>query len=183
MTRSSTSASATMSPIEQIRAASRGTVCLAVFLRHAGCPFLSRELDRIAAARAELEALPVRLILVTLWNSDGAPERFAQRGLADVLRVSDPDRKSHRWAGLRRARLWDVAGPRVWWPALRAMASGHLPRVPRGDIRQLPGLALVRDGHILARHVSGTSYDLPEPVAFCRRHLPETPSADSERLG
>ena len=70
---------------------------------------------------------------------------FEAYGLADVPRVTDPDRTLYRAFKLRRGRLRQLFGFRVWRRAFSAALRGHWPGSLQGDSFQMPGLFLIRD--------------------------------------
>lgn len=140
-----------------------------VFLRHGGCPFCRETLALLQKARAAVEAAGVGIVLVHLMSEPEAAALFARYALEDMPRYGDPDRKLYEFFGLLRARFDRVAGPRVWWRGLMATLRGHLPGVPRGDIFQLPGTFLVRDGEILHASRPETSAGQVDFVEFVKR--------------
>lgn len=140
----------------------RGPILL-VCLRHFGCSFCREALERLARDRSAIEASGVRLVLVHQSDEAGAARFLDTFGLGGVDRVSDPRRWLYFHLGLRQGGPWQLLGPKVWF---RALAAGVLKRHGlgrvQGDVRQLPGVFLIRDGVVLAAHVHRTAADNPD---------------------
>ncbi len=142
---------------------SRQTPILLVCLRHFGCTFCRAALARLAEERATIEGKGTRLVLVHQSPESEAAAFFQTYGLADVHRVSDPQRWLYFHLGLRRGGPWQLLGPKVWARAISAgLFRRHgLGRVV-GDARQMPGVFLIRDGVVLAAFVYRTAADNPD---------------------
>lgn len=56
--------------------------------------------------------------------------------------LADPDRQAYKAFGLERAGWWQIAGPQVWLPSIRALLRGGVGR-PVGDVQQLPGAFVI----------------------------------------
>lgn len=145
---------------------SREHPTLLVFLRHAGCTFCREAMAELAVRRPAMEAKGARLALVHM----GTPEAFAvfaaRYGLGDVPAVADPARRLYQGLGLRRGTLKQVMG----WQVVRRGTGAffaHGLGIPHGDTLQLPGVFLLRDGHVVRRYFHQTSADKPDYVALC----------------
>jgi peroxiredoxin len=73
--------------------------------------------------------------------------------------LADPQRDTYRAFGLKRGSLWEVVGPPVYAPGLRAAARGHYVERAIGDVMQLPGTFIIdREGIVrwakVARHAA-----------------------------
>lgn len=123
---------------------------LLVFLRHFGCTFCREMLSDVSKNREVFEANGTRVVLVHMSPDDEAVEMFAQFGLEDVDRVSDPDRILYRAIGLSRGRLSQLFGARVWWRGIRAgLVDGNGVGFPSADPFQMPGIFLVQNGKVV----------------------------------
>lgn len=91
-----------------------------------------------------------------------AAKFFAQYGLDDLPRISDPEQKLYAAFELKRGSLTQVAGPGVWLPGLKSLLSGYLPGIPQGDVLQMPGAFLIHNGRILRAFRHETSADRPD---------------------
>lgn len=126
-------------------------------------------MERLGREQSALAALGTRLVLVHQGPEEEAREMLHGYGLGAVDRVSDPRRWLYFHLGLRRGGPWQLLGPRVW---LRALGAGLLKRHGlgrvTGDLRQMPGVFLLRDGVVLAAFVHRTAADNPDYQALAR---------------
>jgi peroxiredoxin len=137
---------------------------LVVFLRHAGCTFCRQALDDLAKNRKAITADGTGIVLVHMEPDTIAAELFAHYGLADLPRISDPERRLYQAVGLARGGMLQVAGPDVWLPGLASLLTGHLPGIPTADVLQMPGAFLIQDGKIIRAYRNKTS---AERVDYC----------------
>lgn len=155
---------------ESIAELSRGQDCLIVFLRHSGCTFCREALADLRNQRVAIGAQHVRPILVHMGDETSGKSFFAAYGLDDWSRISDPKLKLYRAYGLERGRFSQLLSPLVWWRGFKAaILRGHAFGAPRGDIRQMPGTFLVRDGQIIAAHRYATAADRPDYCELAKR--------------
>jgi len=148
---------------------SRATRLLVVFLRHGGCPFCREMLAEVAECRAEVEAAGAQLALVHMMPDEQARQLFANYGLADVARVSNPEQKLHRALSLNRGSALNVMGPKVWWAGFKSvLLRGHRFGRPAGDVFQLGGAFLIHNGEILTAYRSKTSFEQPDFIALAK---------------
>lgn len=153
---------------------SRQTPTLVVFLRHSGCPFCREALSRIAHDRREIEGAGTRIVLVHMLPDEQAAKFFAEYGLGDVDRISDPGQEVYRAFGLGRGGIGQVMGPRTWWRGFKAVVlKGHRPGRPVGDIYQLPGVFLLVDGRTIRSFRPENSSELPNYAEFSACEIPE----------
>lgn len=113
----------------------------------------------------------------------GAPEEAARLlgqfpGAEGFYLVADPERDLYRRFGLRRASLGEVAGPRVWLRGALTFFRGFRPARPSGDLHQMSGAFLVRDGQVIAEHRYRDSTDHPDWPAF----LASAPAVGEPRI-
>jgi hypothetical protein len=104
-----------------------------------------------------------------LFFFQGTPDQgaeFFRRHWPDARAVSDPELFFHEAFGARRGSLRQLLGPRVWFPALRALFKGNLPGRIIGDARVMPAMLLVRSDEIVWRHNFRHAGDHPEYCAF-----------------
>jgi peroxiredoxin len=136
---------------------------MVVLLRHAGCTFCREAAADIARQRAEIEAAGTKIVLVHLGDDAQAAAMFAQYGLGDVDRIADPGGMLYRAFELRRGSFWQVIGPAVWWPGLRAaIFDRHGFGGIKGDPMQMPGVFVIRHGKIVRGYRHRTSADRPD---------------------
>lgn len=101
-----------------------------------------------------------RVAVVTM----GTPEQVASffRDLpVTIVCLADPQQQAYRAYGLRQGGWWQIAGPRVWLPSIRALVRGGVGR-PVGDVRQLPGTFVIdRAGLVRFAHRPDNQADRP----------------------
>ena len=103
-----------------------------------------------------------------------APEEadhwFERYGMADVLRISDPDKTLYRQFGLEEGSLLQLSQPGVWLPWFKtAILHGHGVGSAGPNWRQLTGVFLIRSGQIVAEVRHHTSAARPDYVELVRR--------------
>jgi len=153
---------------------SRQSPVLLVFLRHTGCTFCREALTDLAQQRASMERLGTQLVLVHLGDDAAFAQFAAQYGLGDVPRVADPERKLYQALGLRRGSLFALLHPRVWWRGLQvAILKKHGLGVPTGDVAQLPGVFLIRDGRVAIAYRHRLTSERPDYLGLCQLPPPQ----------
>ncbi|MDA0745690.1 MAG: SelL-related redox protein [bacterium] len=144
---------------------------LVVFLRHFGCTFCRETLADVAEKRQELEAPGNRIVLVHMVTDDSEAARVLSRyGLEDLDRVSDPGRELYRAFGLKRGRLRQLFGLKVWWRGFRAgILDGHGLGFSKTDSFQMPGVFLMDEGQVVQAFRHNSAADRPnyEDLARC----------------
>ena len=151
---------------ETLAAISQRAPVLMAFLRHTGCPFCREAAGDLAQERTMFESLGVRLALVHMGDDLLGKKFFESYGLADMPRVADPERTLYRAFKLRRGRLRQLFGIRIWRRALSAALRGHWPGSLQGDSFQMPGLFLIRNGEIVRTFRYETAADRPDYAEF-----------------
>lgn len=147
---------------ESLSELSRKSPVLVVFLRHCGCTFAREALDDVARQRAAIAAAGVPIVVVHMQTDEEARALFTRYGLADVMRISDPDQKLYQAFELQRGSFWQVMGPKSVLRAFASLGKGHLAAVPTADIFQLPGAFLIANGEIINAFRAQTSSDRPD---------------------
>ncbi len=155
---------------ESLAGLSEQSQLLVVFLRHAGCTFCRESLADLAAQRKRLEGDGSRIVLVHM-NDDARAERFfAQYGLADVDRISDPGRQLYRVFGLTRGGLRQLFGWKVWWRGFDAgILRGHGVGKMEGDGFQMPGVFVLQAGQVRRSFRHHSAADRPDYPALIRK--------------
>lgn len=154
---------------ESLDELNRRSPVLVVFLRHCGCAFAREALDDVAAQRLAISDSGTAIVLVHMQAERDAAELFKKYHVDDLPRISDPEQKLYQAFEVGRGSLWQVAGPGMWWRAVTALVSGHLPGVPNADVYQLPGAFLIHNGAIISAFRAQSSADRPDytQVAQC----------------
>ena len=147
---------------------SEASPLLLVFLRHAGCTFCREALGDIAGARAVIERGGARIVLVHMGDSQAIDELVARYGLSGVDRICDPQQKLYSAFGLKRGKLRQLFGAKVFW---RALYGGALSRHGIGhlsaDSFQMPGLFLIDRASIIRRYRHRSAADRPDYAGIC----------------
>jgi hypothetical protein len=123
----------------------------------------------VARSRAAIEAAGTQVAFVHMSHPDEAARWFSEYGLADIPRVSDPEKHLYRQFGLEEGTLHALAHPRVWWPWFRtAVLRGHGAGMAGPNWRQLTGVFILDRGHLLTaiRHRNSAAH--PDYVALVR---------------
>lgn len=154
---------------------SRQSPVLLVFLRHSGCTFCREALADLAAQRTAREKTGTQLVLVHMTD-DASFRAFAESyGLGDAPLVADPDRRLYRALGLGEASLWQMLDPRVWWRGFQAaILRRHGFGGVQGNVAQMPGVFVIRDGHVAAGHIHRSPADRPDYLELCQLPRPAT---------
>ena len=167
---------------ETLSEMSRERPVLLVFLRHAGCTFCREAAADLARERATLDALGVRLALVHMGEEESGERFFTEYGLDATPHVSDPERSLYRAFKLRRGRIGQLFGLRIWYRGLEAARHGHWPGWLQGDAFQMPGIFLLRNGQIIRAFRHETAADRPEYAEFVCGLYGEQSRGDAERI-
>ncbi len=128
--------------------ASRGPLLL-VFLRHFGCPLCQEMVADVAARRTAMAASGTTVVFVHMHPEPQAAAFFARFGVADLQRVSDPDRTLYRAFGVPRARPTSWLSLGTLRHYLSAMfRGGHRPGLVGGDVGQMSAVIRLVGGRI-----------------------------------
>ncbi|MBI1310924.1 redoxin domain-containing protein [bacterium] len=133
---------------------------LVAFLRHSGCTFCRELLGDLAQRRKQIEAAGIGIVLVHLERDADVAELAARYGLADVPRIADREQHLYEAFELRRMSPVEMLNPAVWLGGFRtAILKRHGFGRIKGDVLQMPGVFLVKNGEILAgyRHKTPAS--------------------------
>ena len=144
---------------------------LLVFLRHMGCTFCREALGDLAARRAELDELGVRIAVVHMGAPLAATLMLQKYGLEDLHRFSDPQCELYRAFRLERGTPAQLAGPKIWWRALPALWGGHGFGPIVGDGLRMPGVFVLDKGEIIASFRHASAADRPDYVAIAREAI------------
>ncbi|MGC4005149.1 MAG: SelL-related redox protein [Pirellulales bacterium] len=146
-----------------LNALSAETDVLVVFLRHSGCTFCREALDDLRKLRPKLAAAGTKLALVHLaQENDREGKFFAEYGMHDVDRFSDPDKALYQAFELKRGTFGQLLGPAVWWRGMLVFFRGHGLGMLNGDGLQMPGAFVLRDGAIVKAYRHTTAASRPD---------------------
>jgi hypothetical protein len=159
---------------EPLRGMADHAPLMLVFLRHFGCTFCRETLADIARQRGALAATGAQVAFVHMSPPAEADRWFTKYNVADLTRISDPDKNLYRQFDLEEGSLEQLAHPRVWWPWFRtAVIDGHGAGAAGPHWRQLTGVFVVYRGEVLdaIRHQDSTAR--PDYLKFLTRVLSE----------
>ena len=150
---------------------------LLVFVRHFGCTGCSQNVTDLQPWLRELSERGVQTVIVGTGKPThlrGFVERFRLQDYA-VEAVTDPTRRAHTAAGLRRS-WWGTLGPRGLWDLLAGFGRGHLNGLPQGDTAQQGGTLLLGpevDGarEVVLQHVNQSLADHAPAVELAEAAL------------
>jgi len=110
--------------------------------------------------------LDARLVLVGL----GTPEEtaaFKDQFRVPFTMIADPEKRLFKAFHLKQASLGGLLSVSMAVKGLSAMARGHTIGIPKGDVRQLPGVFIIdRGGRIRFSHYAKDPADHPDPEAL-----------------
>ena len=141
------------------------TPVLLIFLRHFGCPFCRRTIERVSELKEAFEERGVRPVFVHLGTMEIAKAHFDYYGLNDVERVHDPAAAlyQHEVFALRRSNpVWDVFRPKVWMGFFKTRTRGPEKLNVQGNTFQMPGMFFLKGPTIVRRFVHKTIADEPD---------------------
>lgn len=136
---------------------------LLVFLRHFGCVFCREAVAEVAKQRQGIEEEGYQIVLVYQGPSEFAQQLFAANGIDDLPRVNDSTLHLYQAAGMGKGTWMDFLKPGLYARTLQALLRGFRQGMPRGDVSQLGGVILVKDGKLLAASPSKAAF---EPLDF-----------------
>jgi AhpC/TSA antioxidant enzyme len=126
--------------------------------------------EDIARLRDAIAATGTQVAFVHMQSSEEADQWFAQYGLLDVPRFSDPDHALYRAFDLQEGSLFELAHPRVWKRWLRT-ALGRGAGMQGRHWRQLTGIFVVKGPAILAAIRHRNSAARPDYLTFVQEAL------------
>ena len=139
---------------------------LLIMLRHEGCPFCRNAMSDIARLRDRIEAIGTRIVLGHMWDEKDFAAFASRYGLSALPSVADPSRALYKRLGLRRATLWQLLAPKIWWTSFKSILEGYLPGRVKGDLFQLPGAFLIHQGQVIRSHAYRDASDRPDYVSL-----------------
>lgn len=139
---------------------SQQSPALVTLLRHSGCVFCRQALSDLHAKRAEIEQQGVTLALVHMGPNDDP--MFAEHGLGDVPRFSDPEGRLYAALQLEQGTLRQLFGWRTWWLGFKAWLAGHKVGKLVGNGFQMPGVVLLHHGRVVRAYRHQSAGERPD---------------------
>ncbi len=137
---------------------------LLVFLRQFGCCFSREALSDIKFGLPAIEAAGARVVLIHMSQENEASQILASYGLADLSRISNPDRSLYKAFGLKRSTINTFLAPKLLTRATEAVLNGNMIGAGNGDSLQLPGIFLIHKGKMLQAFTPETPEMRPDYV-------------------
>ncbi len=142
---------------------------LLVFMRHFGCTFCREAMEDLGRNRDHIESEGTRICIVHMSPPDRADEFFAKYGLADVSRISDPEKSLYQAFGLPRGDFKQMFGWKSWLRGFFAgVVKGHWVGKEEGDGWQMPGAFLLYKDEIVHSFRHQTASDRPDYVSLAQ---------------
>jgi peroxiredoxin len=139
--------------------AEENTVML-VFLRHFGCLFCREALDDFSKIKEELNHLSIKLVFVHLAEESYGDQYLKEYGLESEEHISDPDMTLYEYFGLQKGTFRELYGLKVWSRAI-GLKFGIETKKPLGNMKQMPGVFLLKNGQISNSFIHTSASDKP----------------------
>ena len=153
-----------------------------VFVRHSGCPFCHRWLERLSGFLPRLREKGVAVKVAHPGKPGDLDPAAERRGVGGVEIVADPGGELFSLFGFPRGGVGQWLGPRVWLEGFRAVVREGCPvGLPRGDVARLGGVAVTEGERTLYLWVqphSGAEPPWEEAIDQCLAGL-----ADEDQQG
>jgi len=145
-----------------------GRPTLVVLLRSFGCTFCREAIADVAAAKHAIHDAGANIAFVHGGSPFEAAHWFAKHGLDDVMIVSDPDRAHYKAFGLSQVPVASLAHPKAWARGAVCALSHGFGGQTFEMMKQLPGVFLVQQDHVLAEYRHRSPADRPDYVSLVR---------------
>ena len=136
---------------------------MVLFLRHFGCTFCRESLSDLSKVRNKIEISGTKVVLVHMIDKQSATAILTQYSLHDIPQVSDPEGILYKRFNLKRGGIRQLFGLQV---LLRGFKAGVIDRhglgKEQGDIFQMPGIFLLKNGQVLKKYLHGRASDRPD---------------------
>ena len=120
------------------------------------------------------DQLGAELVLVGLGSVEQTAA-FKKRFDVPFPMIADPEKRLFAAFRLKQASAGALLSATMVFRGIAAMAKGHRVGVPKGDVRQLPGVFIIdTDGRILFSHHATGPADHPQPDTLLEALRAET---------
>ncbi len=136
---------------------------LVVFLRHSGCPYCRQALSDLAKLRSVLQREHMQLVIVHQDTPENGAAWISKYDLGQCEQISDPDGLLYKQFELGKTTWWNLFGPHTWWSGFKAtmLQMNGVGKVV-GDIFQLTGAFVLRDGKVIKSFRQKLSHERPD---------------------
>lgn len=152
---------------ENIAELSNKNPIMLIFLRHFGCPFCKDSMLRLNKYKFQLSEKGIKIVVVYMVDEATAQPYLQQYELDDVLQVSDPEEIFYKSFKLKRGSFTQLFGLKVWLRWIELGVSKKLFNTkPEGNVSQMPGIFLLKDGKIVEQFNYNSIADIPDYDMF-----------------
>jgi hypothetical protein len=116
----------------------------------------------LSKLRQELAAQGTQLAFIHMGDESQGDCFFAQYGMTDVPRISDPSGEIYRSFGLRRFTIASMLTGFVWKRGMEGFKKGHGVGMAVGDTLRGGGVFLLKDGKIVAERRLNSVAERPD---------------------
>ena len=145
-----------------------------VFLRHFGCVFCREALDDFSKIKVKLNHLNIKLIFVHMSEESYGDQYFKEYNLESEEHISDPDMTLYEYFGLQKGTFRELYGLKVWSRAI-TLKFRIEPTRPFGNMRQMPGVFLLKSGKIINSFIHKSSADKPDYLEISKFAYSDAP--------
>jgi peroxiredoxin len=160
-----------------LRTITEENTVMLVFLRHFGCVFCREALDDFSKIKAELNNRNIKLIFVHMSEESHGDQYFKDYGLESEEHVSDPDMTLYEYFGLQKGTFRELYGLKVWSRAV-SLKFGIETKKPLGNMKQMPGVFLLKNGGILNSFIHKSAADKPDYLEISKFASLDIPKTD-----
>ena len=157
---------------ENIAELSKRSPIMLVFLRHFGCPFCKDSLLKLSKYKHQLQEKGINIVIVYMVDEEIAKPYLSQYNLEDLQQVSDPEEIFYKSFKLKRGSFTQLFGLKVWLRWIELGVSKKLFNTkPEGNVSQMPGIFLLKDGKIVEQYNYYSIADIPDYDMFLNNNL------------
>ena len=148
--------------LSKLKEASKKKPQLVVFLRHFGCLFAKEAISQLAKLEPQIEERGVQLNLVHMSKPEAGKAFIETYGIKNAKLISDPKLKLYKEFGLKKASFDQIVNECTIKRSKEASDKGHKITSPAGDISQLAGVFLIKDGKLKKEFRHKDAGELPD---------------------
>jgi len=148
-----------------------------IFLRHFGCVFCREALDDFSKIKAELNRLNLKLVFVHMSEESYGDQYLKEYGLESEEHISDPDMTLYEYFGLQKGTFRELYGLKVWSRAI-GLKFGMEAKQPLGNMKQMPGIFLLKNGEIVHSFIYKSVSDKPDYLEISKFLCSDTSSSN-----
>ncbi|QDU80671.1 AhpC/TSA family protein [Polystyrenella longa] len=151
---------------------SQDQTLLIVFLRHSGCSFCRQALADLHKIEGDLGDMNTKIVVVSMSEQEELQSMLKKYQLPEAIAVSDPARILYQHFQFGTGGLAQLMGPSVLWNGMKAcIFEGHGVGKPEGNVRQMPGVIVLRTGQVLYRYQHKNAGDRPDYLQLVQQAI------------